>query len=421
MLIGSSLDGQFTVLKPLGEGSFSTVYRGRQDSTLKPVAIKVLDSDISPLECAKELKALTACCNVPGVPQMLGSGKVGACSYVAMELLGPDVFSLVRKVSRIPIPTVTLIAQQTLRTLKGIHDQGYLHLDIKPDNILLKRKKTSCQCYMVDFGLAMAYMVNGSHYSYNEQGEFRGNAAFASRHMLKRCAPGRRDDLESLVYTWAFMANGTLPWTKGNREALTGNRAALADFKNNTSPGDVCGVLPPQFTEMLSNIRELGFAERPNYFFYASLLSVAGSALDLSPSDLSHWNHLLNSNPSPSTDKLPNFSLSEKLLHKNSTPITDQVDPFKPQNRRTKKRRLTKNMEKLVIVRCAKRFPVVIEKVECAVVQEELTTTEIPFAGRRMEREGTQKREVVATPVLRNKLRDMKFCEAAEWAVNNSS
>lgn len=417
MLIGSSLDGQFTVLKPLGEGSFSTVYRGRQDSTLKPAAIKVLDSDISTSDCAKELKALTACCNVPGVPQMLGTGKVGTSSYVAMELLGPDVFSLMKKVSRIPIPTVILIAQQTLQTIKGIHDQGYLHLDIKPDNILLKRKKTSCHCYMVDFGLAMVYMVNGSHYSYNEQGEFRGNAAFASRHMLRRCAPGRRDDLESLVYAWAFMANGALPWTKGNREALNGSRVALADRKNSTLPSEVCGILPPQFAEMLGNIREMGFAERPNYSLYASLLSTAASALDLNPTDLSHWDQVLQLNPFVSTDKLPR-SLSEKLLHKNSIPVTDQTH-LKPQNRRTKKKRLTKNMEKLGIVRCAKRFPVVIEKIDC-VSLEELITAEVPFVGRRVNREGTEKREVVATPLLRSKLRDMKFGEAVEWAINNS-
>lgn len=403
MLIGSSLDGQFTVLKPLGEGSFSTVYQGRQDSTLKPVAIKVLDSDISAYDCAKELKALAACCNVPGVPQMLGSGKVGTCSYVAMELLGPDVFSLMKKVPRIPVRTVILIAQQTLHTIKGIHDQGYLHLDIKPDNILLKRKKTSCHCYMVDFGLAMAYMVHGSHYSYNEKGEFRGNAAFASRHMLRRCAPGRRDDLESLIYAWAFMANGALPWTKGNRDALTGNRVVLADLKNNTSPGDICGVLPPQFAEMLRNIRDLGFAERPNYTLYTSLLSAAASALELNPSNLSHWDQVLGSKPSSSIDKIPNFSLSEKLQHKNTPPITDRT-PSKAQNRRSTKKRLTKNMETLEIVRCAKRFPVVIEKIEC-VTQEELVTTEMPFVGRRVDREGTEKREVVATPVLRSKLR----------------
>jgi len=48
----------------------------------------------------------------------------------------------------------------------------------------------------------------------------------------------------------------------------------------------------------------------------------------------------------------------------------------------------------------------------------DLETKEMTFTGRRVEREGTEKREVVATPVLRSKLREMKFGEAAEWAVS---
>lgn len=413
MLIGSSLGGQFTVVKPLGQGSYSTVYQGRHESTLKSVAIKILDSDISNSDCVRELKALAACSSVPGVPQVLASGSVGSCSYMVMELLGPDVFALMKTARKLPVQTVVLLALQTLRTVKGIHEHGYLHLDIKPDNVLLKRKKTACQCYLVDFGLALKYIYSGSHYSYHENGEFRGNSAFASTHMLRRCAPGRRDDLESLLYTWAFMANGTLPWVSGDRQVLLGNRTTLAEVKNSTAPSLVCGLLPPQFAEMLADVKGLAFAEKPNYAHYNTLLTSAADSLNLSLTDLSSWPEVPSSLPSATV----NFSMSEKSLHRDNTRTQQEQPQITAQHRRTTKKRLTKNMHKLEIVRSSKRHFVMIEKSEL-IAPEDLETKEMTFTGRRAEREGTEKREVVATPVLRSKLREMKFGEAAVWALH---
>jgi len=347
MLIGSSLDGQFTVVKQLGEGSYSTVYQGRHQSTLKPVAIKILDSDISNSDCAREQTALATCSPVPGVPQVLATGSVGSCSYLVMELLGPDVYALMKTMGKLSVRTVILTALQTLRTVKGIHEQGYLHLDIKPDNVLLKRKKTACQCYLVDFGLALKYAYSGGHYSYHEQGEFRGNAVFASRHMLRRCAPGRRDDLESLIYTWAFMANGTLPWVREDRQSLLGNRAALSEVKSNTAPSLVCGILPAQFAEMLADVGGLAFAERPNYAYYTNLLITAAASLNLSLTDLSPWEEVFSALPSTK----PSLYLSEKLMHRGNSIKSQKPPQITAQHRRSTKKRLTKNMDTLGFVR----------------------------------------------------------------------
>jgi len=413
MLIGSSLDGQFTVVKQLGEGSYSTVYQGRHQSTLKPVAIKILDSDISNSDCAREQTALATCSPVPGVPQVLATGSVGSCSYLVMELLGPDVYALMKTMGKLSVRTVILTALQTLRTVKGIHEQGYLHLDIKPDNVLLKRKKTACQCYLVDFGLALKYACSGGHYSYHEQGEFRGNAVFASRHMLRRCAPGRRDDLESLIYTWAFMANGTLPWVREDRQSLLGNRAALSKVKSNTAPSLVCGILPAQFAEMLADVGGLAFAERPNYAYYTNLLIAAAASLNLSLTDLSPWEEVFSTLLSTK----PSLYLSEKLMHRGNSIKSQKPSQITAQHRRSTKKRLTKNMDTLGFVRSSKRHFAMIEKSK-SIEPGDLETKEMTFTGRRVEREGTEKREVVATPVLRSKLREMKFGEAAEWAVS---
>lgn len=402
MHIGCLLDRKFRVVDRLGSGSFSTVYRGREELTLKLVAIKTLDTATSALSIAKEVEAMQTCKEVSGVPRICSSGLVDETHYVVMELLGPDLLSLLNKQRKLPTPLVIQVAIQTLRTLKGIHSAGYLHLDIKPDNILIKQRKDQFQFYLIDFGLSKKYVYSGGHYPYCDRSEFRGNLVFASGNMLKHTSPSRRDDLESLVYTWAYLANGGLPWTTGDRSILKGNRTILARAKQAVNSAAICGALPPEFAEILSNVRNLAFAETPNYAYYANLLKLA-QAEDF-PIDPKSWGRLTASD-CQGARPLNSHSFIDKA---EDSPLVHQVTSA---IRGITKRRLTKGIEQLTRMRSTKRhFVLVLNFKEQQ--DAELETVEIPV--RTSSRKLTDKKEVAVTPHLRSKLRAMKFSEAAE-------
>ena len=66
---------------------------------------------------------------------------------------------------------------------------------------------------LVDFGLSEKYMLDGVHIPLAKINRTLGNKFFMSLSQLRKWASGRRDDLEQLIYTLAFLAKGDLPWS----------------------------------------------------------------------------------------------------------------------------------------------------------------------------------------------------------------
>ncbi len=95
-----------------------------------------------------------------------------------------------------------------------MHKTGFLHRDIKPQNILLGREEPHAQkIFLVDFGLANQYLTDeGAHIPKAKYNSVVGTAIFASVNAHNGKELARRDDLESLVYTLLYLFKGNLPW-----------------------------------------------------------------------------------------------------------------------------------------------------------------------------------------------------------------
>lgn len=107
--------------------------------------------------------------------------------------------------------------------LQTLHELGYLHCDIKPDNLLVAQdystslEKTSI--YLIDFGVSKIYLDDRlDHIPFRKNVNFHGNAVFASENAQAFWEQSRRDDMISLIYLLIFFINGRLEW--------------LAKFKN---------------------------------------------------------------------------------------------------------------------------------------------------------------------------------------------
>jgi serine/threonine protein kinase len=101
-----------------------------------------------------------------------------------------------------------------------LHGCGYIHYDLKPDNLLLRSgdrsQLESSDIVLIDFGVSKPFLDDsGEHLPLAENVPFSGNLMFQSQNAFKLVTLSRRDDLISLCYLMTFFFNGCFEWIEG--------------------------------------------------------------------------------------------------------------------------------------------------------------------------------------------------------------
>ena len=147
--------GPYEILGPLGAGGMGQVYRARDVKLDRPVAIKVLRDDSAhdpEWRAGFEREArLLATLNHPNIATIYGLDEVESASYIAMELVPGQ--SLAQRLASGSIPPAEAldICRQLAEGLEAAHDQGVIHRDLKPGNLMLT---PDGKVKILDFGLA---------------------------------------------------------------------------------------------------------------------------------------------------------------------------------------------------------------------------------------------------------------------------
>lgn len=191
-----------------------------------------------------------------------------------MDILGPSLWDLVTEsgVNHLTEEMVACIAVESLSILKNLHELGWVHGDVKPENFLLGQQGTPHErkLYLVDFGLASNIRegLAQTHVEYDQKPDlFRGTVRYASVHAHLGRTCSRRDDLESLAYTLIFLLKGRLPWQGYQGD----NKGYLVCKKKMSISGDLlCRFAPPAFKMFTDAVIGLKFQELPNYDQYIS-------------------------------------------------------------------------------------------------------------------------------------------------------
>uniref|UniRef100_A0A915B4F6 non-specific serine/threonine protein kinase n=1 Tax=Parascaris univalens TaxID=6257 RepID=A0A915B4F6_PARUN len=155
-------------------------------------------------------------------PLLWGSGSTDNFNYIVMQLLSINL-NEIRKQSpfqRLSRPTMGRIVIQAIAALRDIHQLGYIHRDIKPQNMCFGLSQASKhRLIIVDYGLARRFRhSSGRLRPLREQCGFRGTTIYASLRSHDGKDLGPSDDLISLFYSAIEMVKGELPW-KGLRRA----------------------------------------------------------------------------------------------------------------------------------------------------------------------------------------------------------
>ena len=93
-------------------------------------------------------------------------GETNTYYYMTMDFLGQSLASVAKEIfeEHFSERTVINLTLQIINLLRCVHQQGFIHRDLKPDNFLIGcTTPTKPFVYMIDFGMAERYIEGGSH------------------------------------------------------------------------------------------------------------------------------------------------------------------------------------------------------------------------------------------------------------------
>ena len=206
--------GNFEILSRLGEGGMGTVYKARQLSLDRTVALKVLPPRLAKdptfvrrfIREAKTAGKLTH----PNIITTLDVGESGGFNYIAMEYIeGPSLSEVIEKHGKIPEKRAIEVVTGIASGLGYAARHNIIHRDIKPSNIMIAADGKAKLC---DLGLAKQLFVDDA--SLTESGAAVGTPHYMSPEQAEG-KPGidGRSDIYSLGATLFHMLTGRHPFT----------------------------------------------------------------------------------------------------------------------------------------------------------------------------------------------------------------
>jgi len=158
---GELLKGRYRVGEVLGEGAMGIVYRGTDEHTQTPVAIKTLQPSAFHSPKAHERfqreAELANKLHHPGIAEILDFGTEGETPFLVMELVeGVELSEVIEKESPLPPARALDLIIQLCEALAEAHRHNLIHRDIKPANLRLVDYAPGgpCRLKVLDFGIA---------------------------------------------------------------------------------------------------------------------------------------------------------------------------------------------------------------------------------------------------------------------------
>lgn len=295
--------------KIIGQGGFGLIYLASQDVD-RPVAantdfvIKVEYHENGPL--FSELKFYQRAAKPEsmqkwmrsrkldflGIPVYWGSGLAEyndlRYRFMAMDRLGSDLQKVCeRNGGRLKKATVLQLGHGLVDVLEYIHENEYVHADIKAANLMLGYRDPD-QVYLADYGLSYRYCPDGVHKEYKENPKkgHNGTIEYTSLDAHKGVAPSRRGDLQILGFCLLHWLCGSLPWDNvlKNPTQVQEAKARLMDnLPGSVQQLSVRGASTDEVAAFLLYVNSLGHQQQPDYQHLKYLLASGGKGkLDFS-------------------------------------------------------------------------------------------------------------------------------------------
>ena len=205
---------QLEILELLGQGGMGAVYKARQKHLDRLVALKILPPRIGQSQAfadrfVREARSL-AKLNDPHIVSVYDFGHTDAgLYYFIMEYVDGTDLRRVIQAGEISTSEAMEIISQICDALQFAHDEGIVHRDVKPENILLNKKG---QAKIADFGLAKLVGRPATGYTLTQAGQRMGTPHYMAPEQIERPnTVDHRADIYSLGVVFYEMLTGELP------------------------------------------------------------------------------------------------------------------------------------------------------------------------------------------------------------------
>ena len=194
-VIDRVVDGRYRVEAEIARGGMATVYRARDLRLDRPVALKVMRTDLAHDEAfvrrfQQEARA-AARLSHPHIVSVYDQGEDGELVFLAMELVdGPTLRDVIEHRTPASARQALTLMVPVVEALAEAHRRGLVHRDVKPENVLIDQGRHS-GIKVVDFGLARAISAAGQHTSE----ALWGTAAYLAPEQVERGRADPRTDV----------------------------------------------------------------------------------------------------------------------------------------------------------------------------------------------------------------------------------
>src|SRR5215211_6708540 len=215
--------GDFEILSVAGQGGMGVVYRARQISLGRIVALKVIAPEVASAEDFRRRFAyesrLAASIDHPHVVSIFSSGEIDEQPYIAMQWIdGVSLHSMLADNQPLDPNRAALIVSQIASALEAAHAAGLIHRDVKPANILVRSIGGRDHVYLTDFGIARR--SGAAVTELTKTGETVGTIGYMAPEQFRGDTLDGRVDLYSLGCVLFECLTGHLPFERDSQPAM---------------------------------------------------------------------------------------------------------------------------------------------------------------------------------------------------------
>lgn len=211
MLVGKHISGRYKILKLIGGGGMSNVYLAHDIILSRDVAIKILRYDLSNEEelhrrFRREALSATSLTN-PNIVSIYDVGEDGDMHYIVMEYIkGKTLKQYIQEFSPLSAARSVHIMKQLTSAIAHAHENGIIHRDIKPQNILMDEEGN---VKITDFGIATSLGAT----SFTQTNSVIGTVHYLSPEQARGGVATMKSDIYALGIVFYELLTGELPFS----------------------------------------------------------------------------------------------------------------------------------------------------------------------------------------------------------------